>query len=132
MVIIDPIADMISRVKNALARKKSEVDILSSKIIQEIARLLKEEGYIANYKVIEDNKQGILRIYLKYTQDGNSVIRDMKRISLVSRRIYVGVDNIPRVLEGLGRAIISTSRGLLTDKECRKNHLGGEVILYVW
>ncbi len=132
MVVTDPIADMICRVKNALVRKKSQVDVSSSKIMQEIARLLKDEGYIANYKNIEDNKQGILKIYLKYTVDGDSVIQDIKRISHLSRRIYVGVDNIPKVLEGLGRAIISTSRGLLTDKECRKNHLGGEVILYVW
>ncbi len=132
MVVTDPISDMICRVKNALVRKKSQVDVSSSKIMQEIARLLKDEGYIANYKNIEDNKQGILKIYLKYTVDGDSVIQDIKRISHLSRRIYVGVDNIPKVLEGLGRAIISTSRGLLTDKECRKNHLGGEVILYVW
>ena len=132
MVITDPISDMICRIKNALARKKSQVDIPSSKLIQEIARLLKEEGYIANYKVIEDNKQGILRIYLKYTHDGSSVIRGIKRISHISYRVYAGTNNIPRVLEGLGRAIISTSRGLLTDKECRKNHLGGEVLLYVW
>lgn len=132
MVINDPIADMICRIKNALARKKSQVDVPLSKIINEIIRLMKEEGYIADYKVIEDNRQGILRIYLKYGEDGGSVIRGIERISHLGRRIYVGVDKIPRVLEGLGRAILSTSRGLLTDKECRKNHLGGEVILHVW
>jgi small subunit ribosomal protein S8 len=132
MVITDPIADMICRMKNAITRKKSEVEIPSSKMIREIARLLKEEGYIANYNNIEDNKQGVLKVSLKYTATGDSVIRDIKRISLLSRRVYVGVDNIPRVLEGLGRAVISTSRGLLTDKECRKNNLGGEVLLYVW
>ncbi len=132
MVIIDPVADMISRIKNALARKKSEVDMPSSKVLQEIARLMKDEGYIVSYEVVEDNKQGMLRLFLKYTTNGNSVIRGIKRISRLSRRIYVGVDNIPRVLEGLGRALISTSRGMLTDKECRKNRLGGEVVLYVW
>lgn len=132
MVITDPIADIICRIKNALARKKNNVEAPSSKMLLEIMRLLKEEGYIANYTFIEDNKQGILNVALKYTQDGSSVIRGIKRISRLSRRIYVGVDNIPKVIEGLGRAVISTSRGLLTDKECRKNHLGGEVILYVW
>jgi len=132
MVITDPIADMICRTRNALERKKSEVDMPSSKILHEIARLLQEEGYIANYKLIEDNKQGILKVFLKYNQDGSSVIRNMKRISHLGARTYVGVSDIPRVLEGLGRAIISTSRGLLTDKECRKNHLGGEVLLHVW
>jgi small subunit ribosomal protein S8 len=132
MVITDPIADLICRIKNALARKKSHVEVPSSKILQEIARLLKEEGYIANYAFKEDNKQGILSLALKYTEDGSSVIQGIKRISHLGSRKYVGVDRIPRVLEGLGRAIISTSRGLLTDKECRKNHLGGEVVLYVW
>ena len=132
MVISDPIADMICRIKNALARKKSNVEMPSSKMLQEIARLLKDEGYIANYTFKEDNKQGILDVALKYTEDGGSVIRGIKRISHLSQRKYIGVDSIPKVLEGLGRAIISTSRGLLTDKECRKNHLGGEVLLYVW
>ncbi|MFC2062115.1 30S ribosomal protein S8 [Elusimicrobiota bacterium] len=132
MVVTDPIADFVIRVKNALERDKSEIDIPSSKIKQEIARLLKEEGYIANYKNIEDTKQGILRIYLKYTERGESVIRNIKRISTPGKRIYVGVNEIPRVLEGLGRALVSTSRGLLTDKECRKNRLGGEVLLHVW
>ncbi|MBN2407952.1 MAG: 30S ribosomal protein S8 [Elusimicrobia bacterium] len=132
MVVTDTIADLIIRVKNAIERKKSEVDIPSSKMKQEIARLLQEEGYIANYKYIEDSKQGILRIYLKYADDGSSVIRDMKRISTPGKRVYVGTSDIPRVTEGLGRSIISTSRGLLTDKECRKNRLGGEVVLNIW
>ena len=132
MVISDPIADMICRIKNALARKKSNVEMPSSKMLQEIARLLKDEGYIANYAFKEDNKQGILDVALKYTEDGGSVIRGIKRISHLSQRKYIGVDTIPKVLEGLGRAIISTSRGLLSDKECRKNNLGGEVLLYVW
>ena len=132
MVITDPIADMVCRIKNALARKKNEVDMPFSKMKQEIARLLREEGYISNYEKIEDNKQGILKIYFKYNEDGRSVIRDMRRFSTPGRRIYSKNQEIPRVIEGLGRAIISTPRGLLTDKECRKNRLGGEVILFVW
>ncbi len=131
MVTTDPITDLIIRIKNALERKKDFTDIPSSKLKVEIARALKEEGYIANYNLIEDNKQGILRVFLKYTSDG-SVIRDMKRISRPGKRAYVNSGSIPRVIEGLGRALISTSRGVMTDKECRKNRLGGEVILYVW
>ena len=132
MVITDPIADMICRINNALLRKKSQVEVPSSKIIQEIVRLLKDEGYIEDYGIVEDNKQGVLTVNLKYTEDGGSVIKGIKRVSHLSSRIYVGIDNIPRVLEGLGRAILSTSKGILTDKECRKNRIGGEVILYVW
>ena len=127
----DPIADMVCRIKNALERNRDAVDVPSSKLKLEIARVLKEEGYIANYKYVEDNKQGMLRIFLKYTQRG-SVIRDIKRISRPGKRSYVDSETVPKVVEGLGRAIISTSRGLLTDKECRKNRLGGEVLLYVW
>ncbi len=132
MVVTDPIADFAVRIKNALSRKKTHVDIPGSNVKREIARILKEEGYIANYKNIEDNKQGIVRIYLKYTQKGLPVITDIKRISRPGRRFYVGIDEIPKVLEGLGRAVISTSRGLLTDKECRENRLGGEVLIYIW
>jgi small subunit ribosomal protein S8 len=132
MVVTDTVADMICRINNALMRKKSETDVPLSKIKQEIARLLKEEGYIANYEVVENKVQGTLRISLKYTPTGDSVIRDLKRISRPGKRQYVNVDEIPKVIEGLGRAVISTSRGLMTDKECRKNRLGGEVLLYVW
>lgn len=131
MVVTDPISDMICRINNALMRKKDSVEIPSSKMKVEIARVLKEEGYIANYSNVEDNKQGILKIFLKYTKEG-SVIREMKKISRPGKRSYVDADSIPRVIEGLGRAVISTSRGLMTDKECRKNRLGGEVILFVW
>ncbi len=132
MVVTDTIVDMICRIDNALMRKRGEVDIPLSKVKQEIARLLKEEGYVANYEVIEDKVQGMLRISLKYTPAGDSVIKDFKRISRPGKRQYVNVDEIPKVIEGLGRAVISTSRGLMTDKECRKNRLGGEVLLYVW
>ena len=132
MVVTDPIADFSVRIKNAIARKKTHVDIPGSNAKREIARILKEEGYIANYKNIEDGKQGVVRIYLKYTPKSRPVITDIKRISRPGRREYAKVDEIPRVLDGLGRAVISTSRGLLTDKECRENRLGGEVLLYIW
>jgi small subunit ribosomal protein S8 len=132
MVTTDPISDMVCRIANGLARKKSQVDMPSSKMKQEIARILKEEGYIANYKNIEDNKQGILRIYLKYIENGDPVIRKIRTRSTPGKRVYVDVDNIPRVIGGLGRAVISTSRGLMSDKQCRKDRLGGELILTVW
>ncbi len=132
MVVTDPIADMAVRIKNAQARAKTHVDVPGSRVKLEIARILKEEGYIANYKKIEDNKQGIVRIYLKYTEKRKGVITEIKKVSTPGCRKYVKVDEIPRVLEGLGRAVISTSRGLLTDSQCRENRLGGEVMLYIW
>jgi small subunit ribosomal protein S8 len=132
MVVTDSIADMISRINNALARSKKEVDMPSSRIKQEIARLLKEEGYIVGYNHVEDKKQGMLRINLKYTEDGASVIRSIKRISKPGCRVYKNVDQMNRIIEGLGRAVITTSKGLLTDKECRKNKIGGEVLLEIW
>ncbi len=132
MVVTDPIADLICRLKNAIQRGKDKIELPSSKIKQEISRLLKEEGYIANYKNIQDSKQDILTIYLKYTGKNQSVIVDIKRISRPGRRKYVNADQLPKVIEGLGRALISTSRGVMTDKECRKNYLGGEVLMYVW
>ena len=132
MVVTDPIADMAVRIKNALARKKTHVDIPGSKVKFEIARIFKDEGYIANYKRIEDNKQDTVRIYLKYTNESRPVISEIKRISRPGCRKYVSVHEVPKVLDGLGRALISTSRGILTDKECRKNRLGGELMIYVW
>ena len=131
MVTTDPIADMVCRISNALERKKDHIDVPSSKLKVEIARVLKEEGYIAGYNKVEDGKQGVLRVFMKYTAEG-SVIRNIKRISRPGKRHYVTSDSVPRVIEGLGRALISTSCGLMTDKECRKNRLGGEVILHVW
>lgn len=132
MVVTDPISDMICRMKNAIQRSKLQVDMPSSKVKEEIARLLKDEGYIENFKTIEDTKQNVLRIYLKYTDNKESVIRGIKRVSKPGGRKYVGLDQVPRVIEGLGRAILSTSKGMLTDKGCRKNGVGGEVILNVW
>ncbi len=132
MTITDPISDMITRISNASKTKKEKVDIPASKLKAEIARVLKNEGFVSNYKVIEDRKQGILRVYLKYTPDKRSVITGIKKISRSSRRAYKGTTELPRILAGLGIAVISTSKGLMTDKEARLAKIGGEVICYVW
>jgi len=128
----DPIADMFTRIRNANAKQLEKVDIPASKIKTEIARVLKEEGYIANFKNIEDYKQGILRVYLKYTVDGARVLQGIKRVSHSSLRIYRGYRQISRVVNGLGIAVISTPQGIMTDKSARTNRLGGEVLGYVW
>lgn len=132
MVMTDPIADMLTRIRNANSVKHESVDIPSSKLKVELARILKDEGFIREYKVIEDGKQGILRIYLRYTAQKGQVIQGLKRISKPGLRVYASKDEIPRVLGGLGIAILSTSKGVLTDKEARKQGVGGEVICYVW
>ncbi|HHT37590.1 MAG: 30S ribosomal protein S8 [Candidatus Wallacebacter cryptica] len=132
MVLTDPIADMLTRIRNANSVKHESVDIPASKMKSEVARILKEEGYIRDYKVIEDNKQGILRIYLKYGPNDERVITGIKRISKPGLRVYAKKDEIPRVLGGLGIAILSTSHGIMTDKSARKGNIGGEVICYVW
>lgn len=131
-MIHDPIADMLVQIKNASGKFKEKVDIPSSNIKVEIAKILKEEGYISNYKRLDDKKQGMLRIFLKYTPAKKPMITDIKRVSKSSMRIYKKTKDIPRVLRGLGTAIISTSRGLMTDEKAREEHLGGEVICYVW
>lgn len=130
-MLTDPIADFFTRVRNAIMVKHDKVDSPASNLKSHIAELLKEEGYIKNFRVIEDEKQGVLRVYLKY-KDEESVIRGIKRVSKPGRRAYVKRDSIPRVLNGLGIAIISTSAGLLTDKTCREKGVGGEVLGYVW
>ncbi|SMC26128.1 SSU ribosomal protein S8P [Desulfacinum hydrothermale DSM 13146] len=132
MVMTDPIADFLTRIKNAHRARFDKVDIPASRIKTELARILKEEGYIKHYKVIKDNKQGILRIHLKYGSDREAAIVDMKRVSKPSRRIYVGADEIPRVLNGLGISILSTSKGVMTDKQARRQGVGGEVLCQVW
>jgi small subunit ribosomal protein S8 len=111
---------------------KGKVDIPASRLNEKIVKILKEEGYIANYKFISDRKQGILRVYLKYTINQEEVIKGLKRISRPGRRFYCQADKLPRVYRGLGIAIISTSQGVMTDKKCREVNLGGEVICYVW
>ncbi|HAX60978.1 MAG TPA: 30S ribosomal protein S8 [Elusimicrobia bacterium] len=131
-MIYDPISDMICRLKNASEKSKEKVDIPASNIKEEISKILKEEGYISNYKRLDDKKQGILRIFLKYSPDKKPVITDIKRVSKLSMRVYTKTAKLPRVLKGIGTAIISTSRGLMTDEKAREEHLGGEVICYVW
>lgn len=132
MGMTDPIADMLTRIRNASSVFHESVDVPASKIKKELARILKEEGYIRDYKVNDDGKQGVLRIYLKYAPPKRQVITGVKRISKPGRRVYAKSDQIPRVLGGLGVAVLSTSRGLMTDREARKQRIGGEVICYVW
>jgi small subunit ribosomal protein S8 len=132
-MITDPISDLLTRIRNANARLHEKVDIPSSKLKVEIVKILKEEGYITNYKNIEDHKQGILRVYLKYSQNGIApVIQGIKRVSKPSLRIYKGYADMPKSVGGLGITIVSTSNGLLTDKRARKEKVGGEIIAYVW
>lgn len=132
MVLTDPIADMLTRIRNALQAEKEEVIVPASKLKMEIARILRKEGYINDFQYIEDSKQGLLKIYLKYTPDGQPAISGLKRISKPGGRIYVPKDKIPRVLNGLGIAILSTSKGVLTDREARRLGVGGEVLCFVW
>ena len=132
MNMTDPIADMITRIRNANSINKEMVEIPASTIKISIAKLLKEEGYILDYKVIETHPQNILRVFLKYVENEEKVISGLKRISKPGLRVYVKKDEIPKVLGGLGIAIISTSQGILTDKVARKNRIGGEVLCYVW
>ena len=132
MSISDPIADMLTRIRNANQKMKGKVDIPASKLKEKIVKVLKEEGFIANYKFISDRKQGILRVYLKYTPEQERVIKGLRRISRPGRRFYCVADKLPRIYRGLGVAIISTSQGVMTAKKCREANLGGEVICYVW
>lgn len=132
MTMTDPIADMLARIRNAILTKKKEVVIPASKIKLEIAKILKEEGFIDNFKFEDDGKQGILIIYLKWTADKQSIIRGAERVSKPGCRIYCSKDDIPLVMNGLGIAIISTSKGIFTDQKCRELGVGGEVLCYVW
>ena len=132
MTMTDPIADMLTRIRNANVVKHETVDVPASNMKKELARILFEEGFIRGYDVIEDGKQGIIRIQLKYGQTGERVISGLKRISKPGMRVYADKHEVPRVLNGLGISIISTSKGILTDKQARKENVGGEVICYVW
>ena len=132
MTMTDPIADMLTRIRNANTVKHETVDVPASNIKKEIARILLEEGFVRGYDVIEDEKQGIIRIQLKYGQSGERVIQGIKRISKPGMRVYTNAYEVPKVLNGLGISIISTSKGILTDKQARKENVGGEVICYVW
>ena len=132
MTMTDPIADMLTRIRNANVVKHETVDVPASNMKKELARILLEEGFIRGYDVIEDGKQGIIRIQLKYGQTGERVISGLERISKPGMRVYADKHEVPRVLNGLGISIISTSKGILTDKQARKENVGGEVICYVW
>lgn len=132
MSLTDPLADMLTRIRNASSGKHDKADIPASRLKEAIAKILKDEGYIKNYKVIVDErKHGTLRIFLKYDADRRGVI-NLKRVSKPSRRIYVGRDEIPSVLKGLGISILSTPKGVLSDKEARRANVGGEVLCYIW
>lgn len=132
MVMTDPVADFLTRIRNGNMVMHETVEVPGSRIKISIARIMQEEGYIKDYEFVEDGKQGVIRIYLKYGPDKKKVITGIKRISKPGLRVYVKKDEIPRVLGGLGTAVISTSKGLMSDKNARKQGLGGEVICYIW
>lgn len=132
MVMSDPIADMLTRIRNANTVRHETVEVPASKIKKQIAEILKQEGFIRDAEFVEDNKQGIIRIFLKYGQNSERVITGLKRISKPGLRVYAKTNEIPRVLGGLGIAILSTSAGVMTDKEARQKKAGGEVLCYVW
>ena len=132
MHITDPIADMLTRIRNANSAKHETVDIPASNMKKAIAQILLDEGYIASYKVIEDEKQGVIRVTLKYGENKSQVITGLRRVSKPGLRIYSNVEDMPKVMKGLGIAIVSTSKGIMTDKKARTQNVGGEVIAYVW
>ena len=132
MQITDPIADLLTRIRNANTSKHETVDCPSSKMKESIVEILANEGYIKGYQIIEDGKQNVIRMTLKYSPSGERVISGLKRVSKPGLRYYASADEMPRVLKGLGTAIVSTSKGIMTDKEARKQHIGGEVLCFVW
>jgi len=132
MVMSDPIADFLTRIRNANSVHHEKVEIPASNMKKTLAAIFKEEGLIKGFEFIEDGKQGILRLYLKYGTNDEKVITGIKRISKPGLRVYVNKDEVPRVLGGLGIAVISTSQGVMTDKQAKKRSLGGEVICYIW
>jgi small subunit ribosomal protein S8 len=132
MAMSDPIADMLTRIRNAGKAKFNSIDIPGSKLKTELARVLKDEGFIRNYKFIKDNKQGILRVYLKYDEEQTNTIIGIERVSKPSRRFYVKRKDIKPVLNGMGISILSTSKGIMTDKQARSENLGGEILCNIW
>jgi len=128
----DPVADMLTRIRNANMVYRDRVEVPGSRLKKSIAQILKDEGFIRDFEWNDDSKQGVLRVYLKYGPNKEKVINGLKRISKPGLRVYVGRDEIPKVLGGLGVAILSTSRGVLSDRQARREHVGGEVICYVW
>jgi len=132
MAMSDPIADMLTRIRNAGKAKFNSIDIPGSKLKTDLARVLKDEGFIRNYKFIKDNKQGILRVYLKYGEEQTNTIIGLERVSKPSRRFYVKSKDIKPVLSGMGISILSTSKGIMTDKQARSENLGGEILCNIW
>ncbi|WP_440897181.1 30S ribosomal protein S8 [Amphibacillus sp. Q70] len=132
MVMTDPIADMLTRIRNANMARHEKLELPASTLKKQIAEILKREGFVRDYEFVEDNKQGVLRIFLKYGVNDQRVITGLKKISKPGLRVYAKADELPRVLNGLGIAIVSTSKGVLSDKEAREQTIGGEVLAYVW
>jgi small subunit ribosomal protein S8 len=132
MQITDPIADMLTRIRNANSAKHATVDVPASNLKKAIAQILLEEGYIKSYEIVEGNTQGVIRITLKYLPNKEKVITGLRRVSKPGLRVYAGAEELPQVLRGLGIAIISTSKGVMTDKNARAAHVGGEVLAFVW
>lgn len=132
MALTDPIADMLTIIRNASSARKEVAEVKNSRLSEEIIKIFKKENFISNYKLIKDSKQGILRVYLKYSKTGTPAILGIRRISKSGLRVYKGSDELPKVYGGLGTAIISTSKGLMTDNEAREKKIGGEVISYIW
>ena len=132
MHITDPIADMLTRLRNASAARHESVDVPASKMKKAIAEILLEEGYIKSFQVVEDGGQGVIKIARKYTATGEKAITGIRRVSKPGLRVYAPADELPQVLRGLGVAVISTSRGVMTDKQARAAHIGGEVLAFVW
>ena len=132
MHITDPIADMLTRIRNANNAKHETVDVPASNMKKSIAQILLDEGFIKSFQIIDDGTQGVIRITLKYNAGKEKVISGLRRVSKPGLRVYAGTDELPRVLRGLGIAIISTSKGVMTDKQARKEHVGGEVLAFIW
>ena len=132
MQITDTIADMLTRIRNAASAKHDSVDVPASNVKKAIAQILLDEGYISNYTVVEDGKQGMIHINLKYGPNKTQIITGLRRISKPGLRIYTNVEDMPKVMKGLGIAILSTSKGIMTDKQARANNVGGEVLAYIW
>jgi small subunit ribosomal protein S8 len=131
-MMTDPIADMLTRIRNASKMKQEKVDIPSSRLKVEVARILKDEGYVKNVKLVKDRRQGTIRVYLKYTDEELPTIQGLKRVSKPGCRVYVGTDRIPKVMGGLGVAILSTPKGIQTGRQAAKDKVGGEVLCHVW
>ena len=132
MQITDPVADMLTRIRNANSAKHETVDVPASNLKKAIAQILLDEGYIKSFQIVEDGTQGVIRIQLKYLAGKEKVISGLRRVSKPGLRVYAGADELPRVLKGLGIAIISTSKGVMTDRKARELHVGGEVLAFVW